>query len=68
MIGIFNKGIKIYLAVEPCDMRKSFNGLSNLALTHLVRRGSRSIVCVHKQTQEPHQAPLLRWNGVMGCR
>lgn len=35
MIGLFNKGTKIYLAVEPCDMRKSFNGLSALALNHL---------------------------------
>jgi transposase len=35
MIGLFNKGIKIYLAVEPCDMRKSFNGLTALALNHL---------------------------------
>jgi transposase len=24
----FNSGLKIYLATEPCDMRKSFNGLS----------------------------------------
>jgi len=24
----FNNGLRIYLATEPCDMRKSFNGLS----------------------------------------
>lgn len=24
----FNNGLRIYLATKPCDMRKSFNGLS----------------------------------------
>ncbi len=27
MLG-FNSGLKVYVAIAPCDMRKSFNGLS----------------------------------------
>jgi transposase len=31
----FNGNLKVYVAPEPCDMRKSFNGLSELARSHL---------------------------------
>ena len=27
----FNGNLKVYVALEPCDMRKSFNGLAELA-------------------------------------
>jgi len=27
----FNGNLKVYVALQPCDMRKSFNGLSELA-------------------------------------
>ena len=27
MIGLGISALKVYLAVEPCDMRKGFNGL-----------------------------------------
>lgn len=27
----FNSSLKVYVALQPCDMRKSFNGLSELA-------------------------------------
>lgn len=27
----FNDSLKVYLAQQPCDMRKSFNGLADLA-------------------------------------
>ena len=35
MIGLGTASLKIYVALEPQDMRKSFNGLSELALVHL---------------------------------
>lgn len=35
MINLTNASLKIYLALEPCDMRKSFQGLSELACGHL---------------------------------
>jgi len=31
----FNGNLKVYVALEPCDMRKSFNGLSEIARGHL---------------------------------
>lgn len=35
MIALGNAGLKIFVALEPCDMRKSFNGLFALASGHL---------------------------------
>ncbi|MEO5716909.1 MAG: IS66 family insertion sequence element accessory protein TnpB [Luteolibacter sp.] len=31
----FNGNLKIYVALEPCDMRKSFNTLATLVRNHL---------------------------------
>lgn len=35
MINLTNASLKVYLALRPCDMRKSFQGLSELATEHL---------------------------------
>lgn len=35
MIGLGNAALKIFIALQPCDMRKSFNGLFDLASDHL---------------------------------
>lgn len=35
MIGLGTGALKIFVALEPQDMRKSFQGLSELALGHL---------------------------------
>ena len=35
MIGLGTAALKIFVALEPCDMRKSFNGLFSLASQHL---------------------------------
>ena len=31
----FNGNLKVYVALQPCDMRKSFNGLSEIARNQL---------------------------------
>jgi len=38
MIGLGNAALKIFVALEPCDMRKSFNGLYEAAVAHLEER------------------------------
>lgn len=35
MIRLGLSALKVYLAVEPCDMRKGFNGLTTAAVEHL---------------------------------
>ena len=35
MINLTNASLKIYLALKPTDMRKSFNGLAEIATEHL---------------------------------
>lgn len=35
MIALDNASLKIFVALEPCDMRKSINGFFALASTHL---------------------------------
>lgn len=46
MIGLGSASLKIYVALEPQDMRKSFNGLSELALVHLGGRLDRDVLFV----------------------
>jgi len=36
MIGLGSCALKIFVALDPCDMRKSFNGLYEAATSHLV--------------------------------
>lgn len=31
----FNGNLKVHVALEPCDMRKGFNGLAEIARNHL---------------------------------
>ncbi len=35
MIALGNAALKIFVALQPCDMRKSFNGLFDIASNHL---------------------------------
>ena len=35
MIGLGAGALKIYVALDPCDMRKSFNGLYDIVSGHL---------------------------------
>lgn len=35
MIALTRASLKVYLALDPCDLRKSFDGLSAIALGHL---------------------------------
>jgi transposase len=35
MLNLANTALKVFLALDPCDMRKSFNGLHALAADQL---------------------------------
>jgi transposase len=35
MINLANAALKVFIALQPCDMRMSFNGLHALAADHL---------------------------------
>jgi len=37
VIGLGMAALKVYLAVDPCDMRKGFNGLTVAAVEHLAQ-------------------------------
>ena len=53
----FPSALKIYLAVEPVDMRKQFNGLWNLAEEKLREnpRGGAVFVFVNKDRDHPQK-------------
>lgn len=46
MIGLGLSALKVYLAVEPCDMRKGFNGLATAAVEHLAQPLARDALFV----------------------
>jgi transposase len=46
MLNLTAAALRVFLAVEPCDMRKSFNGLYELA-------------CRHHQTRPPGRDSLF---------
>ncbi|MEI9999170.1 MAG: IS66 family insertion sequence element accessory protein TnpB [Verrucomicrobiota bacterium] len=59
----FTASLKIYVAVEPCDMRKSFEGLSALTTTALnqdVRNGALSLFFSNERR---NRLKILYWDG-----
>ena len=44
MIGLGAGALKIFVALEPQDLRKSFQGLTELALGHLGERLTREVL------------------------
>lgn len=58
----FSGSLRIYLAVEPCDMRKSFNGLYALAEDHL-KIDPRSGAIFVFTNKRRNRIKLLYWDG-----
>ena len=48
MIGIGSTALKIYVALEAQDLRKSFQGLTEIALGHLAEQLSREALFVFR--------------------
>ena len=58
----FPGSVKIFLAVEPVDMRKSFNGLYNVATEHLKEnpiQGGLFVFCNKRR----NRLKILFWDG-----
>jgi transposase len=58
----FSGSLKVFVAVEPCDMRKSFNGLSALATERLgedPRAGALFVFSNRRHTR----LKILCWDG-----
>jgi transposase len=62
MIGLGTASLKIYVALEPQDMRKSFQGLSELALVHLDGRLERDALFVFTNRRRT-RVKLLYFDG-----
>ena len=63
MIGLANGALKIYVALDPCDMRKSFNGLYDIVCGHLdTPRLSREALFVFTNKRR-NRLKILFWDG-----
>lgn len=58
----FTGGLRVYVALEPCDLRKSFNGLEGLVREHLgedPRSGALFVFSNRSHTR----LKILYWDG-----
>lgn len=63
MIGLGTAALKIFLALEPADMRRSFNGLYDIAANHLAeRRLERDVLFVFTNKRR-NRIKLLYFDG-----
>jgi transposase len=58
----FTASLKIYVAVEPCDMRKSFEGLAALVTTAL-KQDVRSGALFVFSNERRNRLKILYWDG-----
>lgn len=62
MLNLGSAALRVFLALEPCDMRKSFNGLYELASRHHQSNPGRDSLFVF--TNKPHtRIKLLYFDG-----
>ena len=53
MLNLTSAALKVFLALDPCDMRKSFNGLHTLASDQLqTAPRPRRPFCLHQQAPQ----------------
>jgi transposase len=58
----FTASLKIYVAVEPCDMRKSFEGLAAL-VTNALKQDVRSGALFVFSNERRNRLKILYWDG-----
>lgn len=65
-MGLGMSAIKVYLAVEPCDMRKGVNGLAVAAVEHLAQplacdsAGSTTTIAYYPNALEGVEIPAIK--------
>lgn len=62
MLNLGSAALKVFLALEPCDMRKSFNGLHELASRHHESSPGRDLLFVFT-TKNRNRIKLLYFDG-----
>ena len=58
----FSGSLKVFVAVEPCDMRRSFNGLHD-AVTHRLGEEPRSGAVFAFTNKRRNLLKILYWDG-----
>ena len=62
MLNLANAALKVFLALDPCDMRKSFNGLHTLAADQLQLAPARDALFVFTNKRR-NRVKLLYFDG-----
>ena len=62
MLNLTSAALKVFLALEPCDMRKSFNGLHGLASDQLQIAPARDALFVFTNKRR-NRIKILYWDG-----
>ena len=62
MLNLTSAALKVFLALDPCDMRKSFNGLNNLASDQLQATPARDVLFVFTNKRR-NRIKLLYFDG-----
>lgn len=62
MLNLTANSLKVFLALDPCDMRKSFNGLNNLASEQLQAAPARDTLFVFTNKRR-NRIKLLYFDG-----
>jgi len=63
----FSGSLKVFVAVEACDMRKGFNGLHALVAERLGEDLKQGVVCVQQPAAHAAQNHLLGWHWHLGA-
>lgn len=62
MLNLTSSALKVFLALDPCDMRKSFNGLNTLAADQLGTAPARDALFVFTNKRR-NRIKLLYFDG-----
>lgn len=62
MMNLTSAALKVFIALDPCDMRKSFNGLSSLAADQLQTDPARDALFVFTNKRR-NRIKLLYFDG-----